>query len=349
MIVGCGDADLVADALDAEDDVVGVFLERVVDRRFEVGLAAVVVDAESAADVEVLDAGTDAGQLDVDAGGLVDGVLDVADVGDLAAEVEVDQLQAVGHAALLEVVDRFEHLGQGQAELAAEAGRVLPAAGAARGQLDAHADDRTDLPLLGVADDGLQLGELLDDGDDVLADLAGQDGHLDELVVLEAVADDRRFGAAVGHGQDGEQFGLGTGLQTEVERLAEVEDFLDDVPLLVDLDGVDAAVAALVAVLLHGGLEGVVDFADAVAENVGEAEEDRQLDAARLQVVDELLEVDGVLGPLVGMDDDVAVVVDGEVALAPVADAVQLDGILYAPLVQQVLLSTTLAIKRVSY
>ena len=46
-------------------------------------------------------------QLDVDAGRLGQGVLDVADVGDLAAEVEVDQLQAVGHAALLQVLERL--------------------------------------------------------------------------------------------------------------------------------------------------------------------------------------------------------------------------------------------------
>ena len=73
-------------------------------------------------------------------------------------------------------------------------------------------------------------------------------GHLDELVVLEAVADDRRLDA-VGQGQDGEQFRLGAGFQAEVERLAEVEDLLDDVPLLVHLDRVDAAVVALVVVL----------------------------------------------------------------------------------------------------
>ena len=61
------DAGFLADALDAEDDVVGVFLERVVDGRFEVGLRAVVVDAEAAADVEELETGADAMQFDVDA------------------------------------------------------------------------------------------------------------------------------------------------------------------------------------------------------------------------------------------------------------------------------------------
>ncbi len=84
----------------AEDHVVGVFLQRVVDRRLEVGLRAVVVDAQAAADVEILHTRADAVQLDVDPGRLGQGVLDVADVGDLAAQVEVDQLQAVGHVAL---------------------------------------------------------------------------------------------------------------------------------------------------------------------------------------------------------------------------------------------------------
>ena len=39
-------------------------------------------------------------------------------------------------------------------------------------------------------------------------------------------------------------------------------------------------------------LEGVVDLADAMAEDVGEAEQDRQLDAALLELIDQLLEVD---------------------------------------------------------
>ena len=86
----------------------------------------------------------------------------------------MDQLQAVGHVALLEVLDGLQHLGQGQAELGAEAGARLPAAGPARRQLDAHADGRPDVQLLGVADDRFQLGELLDDGNDLLADLAGE-------------------------------------------------------------------------------------------------------------------------------------------------------------------------------
>ena len=47
---------LVAHVLDVVDDVVRVLLEGVVDARLEVGLRAVVVDAEAAADVEELEA-----------------------------------------------------------------------------------------------------------------------------------------------------------------------------------------------------------------------------------------------------------------------------------------------------
>ena len=85
-------------------------------------------------------------QFDVDAGRLGQGVLDVADVGDLAAQVEVDQLQAIGHVALLEVLERLQHLGERQAELGAVAGAGPPAAGPARGQLDAHAEHRAGPP-----------------------------------------------------------------------------------------------------------------------------------------------------------------------------------------------------------
>jgi hypothetical protein len=60
--------------------------------------------------------------------------------------------------------------------------------------LDADADARADAVGLGVLDDEFEVAELLDDGDDVAAELGGEDDGLDELVVLEAVADD-------GHGR----------------------------------------------------------------------------------------------------------------------------------------------------
>ena len=159
--------------------------------------------------------------------------------------------------------------------------------------------------------------------------LLGQHRRLDELGVLEAVADDRRV--VVGERHDGQQLRLRAGLEAELVRLAEVEHLFDDLALLVDLDRVDAAVAALVLVLGDGGLEGRVNVAEAVLQDVGEADEHRQADAAELQAIDQLLEVDG-LGRVLGrVHLHVTGGVDREVAVAPARHLVQLARVVHAP------------------
>ena len=105
---------------------------------------------------------------------------------------------------------------------------------------------------------------------------------------------------------------------------AEVQHFLDDLPLLVDLDGVDAGVAALVLVLAHRLLEGGVDLAEPVLQDVGEADQDRHGQPAELEAIDQALQVDAAGRVLRRMDLQVAVFVDGEVALTPARDVVQL-------------------------
>ena len=106
MMIGMRHLGFVADALDVIDDVVGVFLQRVVDARFEIGLRAVVVDAQAAADVQVIQPRAGAAQFDVDARRFDHRALDLADVGDLAAQVEVQQLEAILHAARLQLFER---------------------------------------------------------------------------------------------------------------------------------------------------------------------------------------------------------------------------------------------------
>src|SRR5439155_24683082 len=83
---------------------------------------------------------------------------------------------------------------------------------------------------------------------------------------------------------------------------------------------------------LDGGAKGVLNLADTVTENVGEAKEDGQLDAARLQLVGQFLKVDRLVFALRRVDGNVAGGVDAEVAFAPVANAVGFHGILDLPL-----------------
>ena len=168
----------------------------------------------------------------------------------------------------------------------------------ARGELDAHADVRAHADLLGVLEHQLELGVLLDDRDDLAAHLLRQHRHLDEFEILEAVADDRRV---VGrHRRHGEQLRLAAGLETEAVLRAEVQHFLDDLALLVHLDRVDAAVLALVLVLVDRALESAVDLAEPVLEDVGEADQDRHREAAQLQAIDQPLQSTLRPGSLVG-------------------------------------------------
>src|SRR5208283_129893 len=323
------DLALIADVLDVIDDVVGVLLERVVDAGFEIGLRAVVIDAQAAADVEEFEAAAALLEIDVDAGGFDDRGLDVADVGDLTAEMEVQQLEAILQARGLECFEGADGLCDREAEFRAVPAGGFPAAGAAAGKLDADADLGPHADLLGVFEDQVELGVLFNDEDDAAADLAGQHHHLDVLVVLEAVADDR--GLVVGDGHDGQQFGLGADLEAEAVLAAVFVDLLDDVALLVDLDGIDAAVSALVVVLGDRGLKGSLQLLKLVAEDFPEADQDGRVDAAQDQGIDQLLEVDGAVGVAAGMHQHVAFFADREIALAPARDVEGLTGLGDAP------------------
>ena len=109
-------------------------------------------------------------------------------------------------------------------------------------------------------------------------------------------------------------------------------DFLDDFLLLIDLDGVDAAIDALVFGFLDGGVEAFVEFVDAPAEEVAEAEEDGELCAAFAEAAGDLDEADGFGGVAVfEVHDDLAFGVDVEVAMAPLANAVHVGAFFDAP------------------
>src|SRR5207253_5017541 len=194
---------------------------------------------------------------------------DDANIRDLAAEMEMQELEAILHAAHAQLLEPAQHFRDGEAEFRTVAAGALPAPATPRRELDAHADLRPDTDFFRVLQDEAELGVLLDDGNDLAADLLGQHRHLDELGILEAVADDGRV--VVGLRGDGEELWLGTRLEAEAIFPPEVEHFLDDLPLLVHLDRVHADVAAPVLMLRDGGLECVVDIGDAVAKDVAEA------------------------------------------------------------------------------
>src|SRR5687768_5250090 len=91
---------------------------------------------------------------------------------------------------------------------------------------------------------------------------------------------------------DREQLWLAARFEAVVKRPAELDDLLDDGAVLIDLDRIHAAVLPLIAVLANRVVERAAQQLDARAQDVAEAQEDRQLDAASDELVDQLLHVD---------------------------------------------------------
>ena len=78
-------------------------------------------------------------------------------------------------------------------------------------------------------------------------------------------------------------------------RLAELHDLLDHVPLLIHLDRIHGGVAAGVLELLDRLGEALGERFDARAQDVGETEEDGQLNALPFEIGREIAQVERVL------------------------------------------------------
>ncbi len=105
-------------------------------------------------------------------------MLDVADVVDLAAEMEVQKIEAIAHARAAKIFERFDHFGNEEAEFRSHATGLFPATCALGRELYAHADAWFYVVKLGVLDDQFQLAEFFDHGDNVLPDFRREDDPL---------------------------------------------------------------------------------------------------------------------------------------------------------------------------
>ena len=307
----------VAHALDPVDDVARVFIERVVHRGLEVGAAAVVIDAQAAADVDVLQAGTHDFELGVHMRQFVDGVLHAADILKLAARMAVHELQAIQHAPIFEEGVEIENLADEEAEFGFLAGGFPPAAGALAGQLHAHADLRPHVVALGMFQDQMNFFVVLHDRNDGAAEFGGENDGFDVAVVLEAVAHHDAVRRILGDGHHREQLRLGAHFESEAELLPVAVHLLDHQALLIDLDRKYRGVAILVAVLDDGRAEGFGDVAQAVRENVGEADDHGGVQVAGFEPLHHFVQVDFARRVHAGPGHHVTGFIDRKIAFPP--------------------------------
>ena len=149
------------------------------------------------------------------------------------------------------------------------------------------------------------------------------EGEAHELLVLVAVANDEMVGA-LRQREHSLQLRLGPALEPDARRLAEGNDLLHHVALLVDLDRIDRGVAAVVLEFLHGGLESRIERFDARTQDVGEPEQHGERDALRFEISREFVEVERAVGALlVRANNDMPLFVDVEETVAPTFDIIK--------------------------
>ncbi len=83
----------LADFVDGINDIVGELLHAVVDAAIRCRAAAVVIDAQPAADIEIFYRESHFVDFGIDTRGFFDGVLDPADIGNLRSDVEVQHFE----------------------------------------------------------------------------------------------------------------------------------------------------------------------------------------------------------------------------------------------------------------
>ena len=130
-------------------------------------------------------------ELDVVAPDLLQPGLHVPDIGDLAAQMEVDQLEDVLPVHPVEPVEQLHQLDGAEPELRPLPAALGPAARALGGQLDPHAGGRLDAHLVRHLEQHLQLAELLQHDHHLVPQLLAHQRQAHELLVLVAVADDQ--------------------------------------------------------------------------------------------------------------------------------------------------------------
>ena len=143
----------IADVGNVIDDVVGVFLERIIGRTFERRPAADVIDAQAAADIEILNRETHLVEFGVKARSLLHCFFDGQNVGHLGANVKVQQLEAMDQVFGFEQSGGRQQFGRTQAELGIFAAAFRPAPHAFAEETRTNAQQRLHAELSGHGDD----------------------------------------------------------------------------------------------------------------------------------------------------------------------------------------------------
>ena len=325
-------ASLGGDFGDRLNDVGAVFLRSVVAAGGRGAFLTVVTDGQAATEVEDTHAGAFLHEADIHARCFIHRLADGADVRDLRALVIMQHAQAVEHAFFTQVIHDTHELGNIEAKDARITAAAAPMPGAFGAKAETYAERGSQAHFFAALEDEIELRRHFEHEDDLQAHFLRVEGEIDELLILVAIAHD--VGLRVVHvGQRGDQFRLAAGFETVVIFAAVTGDLLDDFLLLIDLDGIHAAIDALIFAFPDRRREAFIQFVDASAQQIAEAHEHRELRAAFAQAFDDRCERDGLrLLAVLQIYHDLTRLRDVEVFMSPFADAIQLGAVFCGPL-----------------
>ena len=240
----------------------------------------------------------------------------------------MQQAERIGHAGGAQLLPQVEHLSRRQPELGLVAAAVLPLARAQRRQPHAHADAGFDAQRARFGDHQRQFRRLLDHDEGFEPELATDQRQADVLAVLVAVADDQP--ARARQRQHRHQFGFAAGLQAEAVAGMRCQR-PGDAAVLVDLDRIHRGVAAAVIPVGLRLRERGLQLAQAIAEDVREAHQQRQARAGGARGIDDVGQCDRRAAFPARTHRDAAGRIDIEIALRPMWDRIGLAGKIERP------------------
>ena len=142
----------IAHVGDVPNNVIRIFLKGIIRRTVEIAARSVVVDPESAADIEITEIVSEFCEFGVVACGFAHRAFDRGNVGHLRADVKMNELEAMRESS------GFQHFARGnetrgvETELRVLSAAGRPFAGAFAVQTDANTDHRLDADFLRRAD-----------------------------------------------------------------------------------------------------------------------------------------------------------------------------------------------------
>ena len=254
-------------------------------------------------------------QLNVKTGGFTHAGGDVANVGHLRTEVEVQQLNAVQTTALAQDFHQLQYLVCREAELGFFAAGGLPFTGTLGRQTRTHAEARHHVQSFSLFQHDRDFSHLLDNQIDLVAHLLANQRQTNVFTVFITVTDDHRAGHARMR-QNRHQLRFRACFQPQ--RLAGVDQGFNHAAVLVHLDRVNQEVVAFIAVGLTRALERRVNRTQTMLQDLREAEQCRQTLALSFTGFHQLSEIHARFRDVrIRADADVAQFVDVVVVIAP--------------------------------